>query len=69
MKLHVTVENDKGAGSPIEAPKAQPGKTLPPSSSKSNNPGVPSSAFSNHVGIDYMLISFFGFLFILFGVE
>lgn len=69
MKLHVTVENDKGTGSPIEAPKAQPSKTLPPSSSKSNNPDVPSSAFSNHVGIDYMLISFFGFLFILFGVE
>ncbi|CAI9767597.1 unnamed protein product [Fraxinus pennsylvanica] len=62
MKIHVNVEKDEGAGSPIEAPKARPGTTLPPPSSKSNKPDIPSSAFSNHVGIDSMFLdsSLFG---------
>ncbi|KAL2555946.1 Cupredoxin superfamily protein [Forsythia ovata] len=69
MKLHVNVENDQGTGSPVEAPKAQPGTALPPPNSKSKNPDVTSSAYFNHVTIDYMFISFFGFLVLLFGVK
>ncbi|KAL2540015.1 Cupredoxin superfamily protein [Abeliophyllum distichum] len=69
MKLHANVENNQGTGSPVEAPKAQPGTALPPRTSKSKNPDVTSSAILNRVTIDYTFISFFGFLVLLFGVK
>mgnify|MGYP004717402183 FL=1 len=47
MKLHVHVQDDR-APSPASAPEAEAGGSLPPGSTKNNNP--PSSAIFNRVG-------------------
>lgn len=56
MKLHVNVVQDQVAGAPVDTPQAASGGggsdgSLPPGSTKSNNPNNPSSAISNPAGL------------------
>ncbi|XP_027147794.1 stellacyanin-like [Coffea eugenioides] len=58
MKLHVHVQDDR-APSPASAPEAEAGGSLPPGSTKNNNP--PSSAIFNRVGkVDFLFHGILG---------
>lgn len=67
MKLHVNVQDDRAA-SPAYAPETVTGGSLPPGSTKSNNSPLPSSAFLNYVGLDYVFVACLGLSSVLFGM-
>lgn len=64
MKLHVNVVDDQAAGAPVDAPAdASGGGSLPPGSTKNNNPyNNPSSAVSHQTGLITNIVIVLGFL-------